>query len=113
MTFPVTARDINNILVSWHAGEITHRELHDWAQARFAAEDWEPDCDVTNEVLGHLDRMDMNLVIPLDIRLLQQALVASTVEESSRLIGTCYTLFPIEARKQVCGEDEFYAPFCK
>jgi hypothetical protein len=113
MPLALTARDIDDILVRWEAGEVTHRVLHEWAEHRSGTHNWEPACEVTNEVLGHLDRMDMNLVMPRDVTMLMQALATTTVEEACRLIDACYTAFSIAARKLVCAADDFYAPFCK
>src|SRR5688572_4761182 len=108
----VTARDIDGLLVRWASNELSAADVHDWAEERFATHKWELDNEVTNEVLGHLDRLDMNLVVVADIPLLREALLAPSVEEACALIGRSYTEMPIAQRRKVCAQLSLYAPFC-
>ena len=109
----VTARDIDAVLVHWSSHELSASEVHNWAEARFATDSWEPENEVVNEVLGHLDRLDMNLVVVEDIPLLREALLARNEEDANRLIERSYAITPLDARKLMCAGKQIYAPFCK
>jgi hypothetical protein len=63
--------DVATIVRDWGAGRMSSVEVLDWAVAHYLSddidyEDWEGDNSVTNEVLGALDMLDMNLAIPED-----------------------------------------------
>ncbi|UJW81279.1 hypothetical protein [Hydrogenophaga sp. SL48] len=108
----VTAREMDALLVRWGSNELSASEVHSWAEARFATHSWEPENDAVNEVLSHLDRLDMNLVVVEDIPLLREALLARNEEDANRLIERSYAITPLEARKLICAEKPIYAPFC-
>jgi hypothetical protein len=65
----ISRDDVKEILLKWEADIISASDVHEWASNRYAVDeydfsDWEGDYDfsVTNEVLGELDCLDMNLV---------------------------------------------------
>lgn len=113
MTTVITANDIDAVLVQWDAGTLSARDVQSWAEARFAVDACEVDNEVTNEVLGHLDCLDMNLVVPADIPVLREALHAATVAEAIHQIEHSYLLLALEDRKRMCEEDAFYARYCE
>lgn len=108
----VTALDIDSILVRWASNELSATDVHNWAEARFATEEWESDNEAINEVLGHLDRLDMNLVVVADVPLLRKALLAPSIESACALIDRCYEIMPIAQRRRDCAQSSLYAPFC-
>lgn len=73
----VTRLEIADMLRRWQAGEVSAREVHAWAEDRYArmpevdVDDWEglhgAEESVANEVLGELDRLNMNLVLAEDV----------------------------------------------
>lgn len=113
MTNLLSIGDIDKVLARWASGELSQREVHGWAEDRFATDGWEAETDAANEVLGHLDRMDMNLVLVSDVPLLREALLANSQEAASQIIERSYAITPIASRKLTCAGDAFYAPFCK
>ncbi|MDP3731132.1 MAG: hypothetical protein Q8R34_01410 [bacterium] len=62
----ISKNDLKNILEQWQSGSIGADEVHKWAEERYAVSGWETDSEVTNEVLGELDMLDMNLLIKED-----------------------------------------------
>ncbi len=109
----VTALDIDSILVQWASNELSATDVHNWAEARFATGAWEADNDVTNEVLGHLDMLDQNLVVVADVPWLREALLAKSVEVACALIDRSYADMPIAQRREELAQSSPYAPFCK
>lgn len=69
----VTREDVSRILREWVEGGLSSVDIHSWAESLFmhdgvGYEDWEhDDKSVTNEVLGALDMLDMNLILPEDV----------------------------------------------
>lgn len=112
MSKSVTGSDVDTILTQWASNELSAVDVHNWAEARYATSEWETDNDVTNEVLGHLDRLDMNLVVAADVPLLREALLAPSVEDACAVIERSYVVMPISQRRKVCAQLSLYAPFC-
>lgn len=72
MTEIITRKQLKDLLMQWRNGELSEEQLHDWAENRYLTDevdysDWENDNSVTNEVLGALDMMNMNLMTKEDI----------------------------------------------
>ena len=68
----VSRGEVIDVLQKWLKGEVDEEELYRWAGSRYSVSDYdvedrEEDDSITNEVLGHLDMMDMNLVVKEDI----------------------------------------------
>lgn len=78
----VTRDELANLLVKWERGELTAQQVWDWVSARYwpgdtEIDDWEDDLSATNEVLAHLDSMDINLVVLDDIPIHRRFLMAT------------------------------------
>ena len=68
----ITRQDLIELLEKWSKGELDAENVHSWALSiyfndNYEKNDWEGDDSVTNEVLGHLDMLDMNFVTTDDI----------------------------------------------
>lgn len=71
----ITRETIKRELEAWQKSEKSTQEIFDWAQDLFGAamideaeyDDWEGRNSVSKEILGHLDNLDMNLVVVDDV----------------------------------------------
>jgi hypothetical protein len=67
----VSREDIASVLVKWGRGEMSDKEVMDWAGywigQGFPCDDWEEDNSVCLELIYQLDSLDMNLMLPEDI----------------------------------------------
>jgi hypothetical protein len=116
----VTREDIAAILQRWQAGELTAAQVHEWAQARYGqadVDDWE-DGDTNsaaNEVLGALDRLDMNLMLPDDIPLYLAFLHTPPGHFAAgyRAFEAALGRIDYAARQQALSTNPLYAPFCR
>jgi hypothetical protein len=106
----VTVADVRDKLTQWIAGELTARDVHAWAESRFASEEWDPESSAVNHVLSELDRMDMNLITVEDAPVFLSALEAPN---ALRVIGDHFATLDVEPRKRALASDPMYAPFCK
>lgn len=64
----VTRKELLELLAMWERGELTAQEVWDWTNARCwpaetETDDWEGDVSATDEILAHLDSMDIHFVI--------------------------------------------------
>ncbi len=117
----VTRTDIADVLRRWQAGEVSAREVFDWAQERYWPgevdfDDWEAnESSGAKEVLGALDQLPVNLVLPEDVPL-YLAFLATPLGQFARgyeqfraaIDGIDYT----SRRQALCG-DKLYGRFCK
>ena len=111
--------DVARVLTEWSTGRMTSIEVLSWADSRYPSddvdyEDWEGDDSVTNEVLGALDMLDMNLALPEDAPIYLQFLSTPVGQYSSgsaefqrRLAAIDY-----ESRRAQLRDTMPYAPFC-
>lgn len=116
----ISRSEVANALNAWPEGKMCSQAIHDWANELFLNndveyEDWEGDDSITNEVLGALDMLDMNLVLPEDAPIYLQLLatpkgdfVKGYAVYQQRLEGIDY-----EARKEQLRDNPLYAPFLK
>ena len=109
----ITRAEIALVLERWTTGQLDAREVHAWAEARFAVDAYEPEDEVANEVLACLDMLDMNLVIAQDVPTLMLALNARTAEEASKELCVVPTPEALSERRRALVDDALYAPFCR
>lgn len=115
MAQKITSSDLRNVLQKWAQGELSAQGVHDWAESRYIVDEWESENEAVNEMLGLLDRLDMNLIIKedvpaflaiLDLGLESEDLMASKLDEYFKSIN-------MKERKQKLSQDPFYEAFCK
>ncbi len=116
----ISRGEVAKVLKDWQEGKLSSREIHDWANDLFLNdnveyEDWESDNSITNEVLGALDMLGMNLVLPEDTPIYLEFLATPKghfangyAAYQKRLEGINY-----ETRKEKLRDDPLYAPFLK
>lgn len=111
----ITRFEIENLLRRWQSGELTHQQIYDWANDRFATSKWDAEDEIVNEVLAELDNLNMNLTTPKDIPHLLHLLTISPgqIEKLVAQQEAYLESIDIEARKAALARDLFYAPFCK
>jgi len=107
----VTRQEIIDLLNSWRAGKRDAQSVYDWANERYATERWNTEDDIVNEVLSELDILDINLTTTDDIPVFLEvlALPPGQVYEATCRLKAHASTFSLEARKQQCRKDPFYA----
>ena len=105
----VTCADIEAKLRAWAAGHIEAPALHEWAEYHHSSK-WERENDSVNEVLGHLDMLDMNLVTQEDIPTL---LLALRARDAAAILEAHAKSIDFGVRKKQLRKSPFYARFCK
>ena len=122
MTKIITRNDVENILIQWQKCQIKAQDLHDWAENLYLKdgidyEDWEQDesYSVTNEVLGALDMMDMNLMTPEDVPAYLEFLKTplGCYNEGYSKLEQYLQQIDVEERRRLLSENPFYSIFCK
>ncbi len=118
----VTRAEIADVLRRWQAGEVSARHVFDWAEERYwpgdevEFDDWEADeSSVANEVLGVLDQLPMNLVLPEDVPTYLEFLAAPPGHFGRAYEQFSQALDRIDhaARRRALKGDEFYGRFCQ
>jgi hypothetical protein len=118
----ITRDDVKEILLKWNEDVLNATDVHEWASNRYAVDgydftDWEGDDDfsVTNEVLGELDRLDMNLISKEDIPVYMALLNTPIGDSQSGILKLEQYQKSInyEERKKKLNKEKLYAPFCK
>lgn len=110
----VTRKDIVRTLESWKRGDLKGKEVYEWAVQRYATSNWEPEDEFTNEVLGRLDMLNMNLVTTEDIPALLAFLSAKNgFDDALKKLESYEASIDKEVRKRKCELDPLYEPFCK
>ncbi len=64
----MSRKDLQELLESWRVGRIAAKDVQAWAEARYQVDEWEAEDSVVNEILAHLDALDMNLIIVDDVQ---------------------------------------------
>jgi hypothetical protein len=111
MTTTINRADVRVVLGQWQRQELSHARVHEWATARFAVSAFECDDEVTSEVLGALDMLDVNVTTQADIPYLLEALDAVSGNEASSILASMP--FDREERRQRFSEDSVYGPFLR
>jgi hypothetical protein len=114
MSGVVTRGDLRGLLEDWQSGKRTAAEVHDWAEARYAVNAWDPEDEVTNEVLAALDMLDMNLLTTDDVPILQAMLQLppDQAERAAELLDAHFQEINLDDRKNSLAGDPTYARFC-
>jgi hypothetical protein len=110
----VTRGDIVEILEAWQAGTIGPRDVHEWAEERYASSKFEAEDEVANEVLSNLDSLDINLTTvedaPIFLRVLRLPHDAS--DAALALLREHSSSVDISERRRRYAADPFYGRFC-
>lgn len=77
----ITRKELIEILNKWENGDLTEKEIFEWASNIRSADgydvdDWEGDEEnsVANEIIAYLDMMDLNLVTKDDVGAMKEFL---------------------------------------
>ena len=111
MTTVITRAALSHLLEQWRRHEVTHGQVHAWAEARYAVSAYTPEDEVANEVLAALDILDMNITTDAEVPYLLAALQAADADEAARILQSIP--FDLEARRKQCGSDPVYGPFLR
>lgn len=63
----IEREDLRKIMHKWQAAQLTSKQVHEWANNRYARDTWDAEDEITNEILSRLDMLDMNLLVPEDV----------------------------------------------
>jgi len=107
----VTRVALREVLEGWRHQELSHCEVHEWAEARYAVSAFDPEDDVTNEVLAALDMLDVNVTTEADIPYLLAALSAVSCEAASEILSSMP--FDLEQRRRQYRDDPVYGQFLR
>ena len=117
----ITQDNIKEMLGKWAQGLLTAEEMHEWAGQYYQNDayefvDWEgaDENSVTNEVLAHLDMLDMNLVTHEDIPqyLAFLASPAGGFDEGLSILERYLNSVDMDTRKKQLKGIVPYKPFC-
>jgi hypothetical protein len=118
----ISRKDLREKLLQWQGGRMTAPELNDWAVENYLNddveyEDWDEaeENSVTNEVLGALDMMDIDLMTPEDIPAYLDFLETppASFEEGYKKLQQYLEKIDIKKRAAALVTDPFYERFCK
>ena len=111
----IEREDLRKILHKWQAAQLTSKQVHEWANNRFATDAWDAEDEITNEILSRLDMLDMNLLVPEDVPTLLQALSFENglLADALQFLESYEANIDIRERKQRYANNPLYAPFCK
>ena len=119
----ISRKDVREKLIEWQSAQIKSTDIHEWAEniyasSRFHFDDWfgldDAYNSVTNEVLSHLDQMNMNLTTVDEIPAFL-ACLDSPVEHTKVAIhelSKSLSKVDVHDRKGRLRSDPLYAPFC-
>src|SRR2546430_9210523 len=63
----ISREDLRSVLEGWQNGSLRPRDVQAWAEERYLVPDFEPEDEVTDEILAHLDILDINLTTLEDV----------------------------------------------
>jgi hypothetical protein len=109
----ISRQEVRALLERWQRGEITAFQVHTWAEDRHVVSAFEPEDDVVNQVMGHLDMLDISLITAEDVPALLRAL--DDLGDTDRVIQDLERYFEgidFVRRSAECSGDPLYAPFC-
>ncbi|HEV3145796.1 MAG TPA: hypothetical protein VGZ47_18045 [Gemmataceae bacterium] len=117
----ISRNEIAEVLRKWQLGLLTAEHVHNWAGARYLHDDVDYDDEendehsVANEVMAHLDLLDMNLMVAEDIPIYLEFLEtpAGQFEQGCKKFNEALDRIEIEARRQQLTHIPLYAPYCK
>jgi len=94
----VTRAGLRDVLTRWQAGRLTHQQVYDWANERSGLSDWDPEDEVTAQILTHLDVLDANLTTTEDIPTFLAMLDAQTEADAMQILAEHSKTFNLEER---------------
>jgi hypothetical protein len=111
----VTRDEVRELLIRWRDGGMTPDAVDDWATARFGVPEFEPEDEIVNTVLAHLDLLDVNLMTVDDIPTLLLVLdvPAERSAEAHELLRLHMESIDLPSRMARFRDDPYYAPFCQ
>ena len=116
----VARNEIRQKLREWQSGIISTDAIQTWASQWFLAEhidfeDWEGDNSVSNEILGALDMLDMNLTTTEDADAFLEFLSSPVGQfaEGYKKMKVRLDSVDFDARRIALRGVEPYAPFLK
>jgi len=119
MTEIISRELLKDLLTKWRNHELAEDQLHDWAENKYLNDgvdysDWESDNSVTNEVLGALDMMDMNLMTKEDIETYMKFLDTPPGQfiQGYRELQDYLKTINYSERKRALAKIPFYKKFC-
>lgn len=115
MTTPelITRQNLRDVLAAWRGGGIASEELHGWAEARYSSSDFEPADDVVSDILGELDMLNVNLVLPQDAGVFLEMLDTpeDEPERAADLLRIHAEGVDLGERMKRLADDPFYSRF--
>ncbi len=117
----MTTRDgIVAVLLEWSSGGRSAQDVYAWVERIYfpgAIEfnDWEDgDVSVANEVMGALDLLPMNLMLPEDIPVYLEFLATprGQFDEGLQRFDEALRRIDYASRRRSLKADEFYGRFC-
>jgi len=108
----VTRDEMHTVLSGWADRELSHQAVYDWATERFDLEQMDRGDPVINEILAHLDIMDVNVTTPDDVPVFLAMLDAASPELATELLRRAGDGIDLDERFAKWGSDPFYAPYC-
>ena len=109
----VTRADLRDVLTRWQQGELTHKQVYDWANERSVPDKWDFEDEVAKEILIHLDILDVDLTTTDDIPAFLAMLDSQSESDAMRILEEHSKSFNLEERIAKWKNDPFYAPFCR
>jgi hypothetical protein len=108
----VSREELRNVLAKWQRGELGHSQVYDWSNEHFGLDQMDGGDLVVNEILAHLDIMDVNLITPDDVPVFLAMLDAVSEADATELLRRHGDALDLDERIARWGTDPFYAPFC-
>ena len=108
----VSRDDLRNVLAQWQHGDLSHSQVYDWSTEHFGLEQMDGGDSVVNEILAHLDIMDVNLTTPDDVPVFLAMLDADSEAEATELLRRHGDTLDLDERIAKWRADPFYTPFC-
>lgn len=116
----VTRGELFLLLTKWQSGELNTQDVWDWASHRCLPgytqyDDWDDESSVANEILCHLDSLDMHFVlvedVPIHLAFLETPIGGFL--EGYRKWRQAHDLIDYPARHQQLQDDPIYAGHCR
>lgn len=111
--------DLIRTLQDWQSNTIDAVKIFDWANEaylnnQYAYEDWEGDNSVSNEIMAHLDNLNISLVTKDDIPAMLEFLDTppGQFDVGYKKWIQYVDSIDIRRRQKELGDLPFYKPFC-
>ena len=107
----VRREELRSVLARWQHGELSHSQVYDWSNEHFGLEQMDGGDSVVNEILAHLDIMDVNLTTPDDVPIFLAMLDADSEADATELLRRHGDALDLDVRITKWRTDPFYAPW--